>query len=302
VRWSKRGLLFEPPANLAWARSHAALPIVDPVGDTLVKLYFSSRDERNRAQIGVALVDLKETGTVHEINPEPVVRLGPRGAFDDSGVTGGCLVVNGGTRYLYYSGWSLGQEVPFQFFIGCAVSTDGGRGFEKTSPAPVLGRNRFDPFLTASPSVLIEGGTWRMWYVSGTGWGEGAAREPNYRVCYAESTDGISWKPEGRVCIDYSYPGEHAIARPHVIRDGSLYRMWYSHRGQSYRLGYAESADGLQWSRKDSEVGIDVSREGWDSEMIAYAWVGDVAGERRMLYNGNGYGRTGIGQAVLEEG
>jgi hypothetical protein len=50
----------------------------------------------------------------------------------------------------------------------------------------------------------------------------------------------------------------------------------------------------------DAEAGIDVSSEGWDSEMVAYPWVGDVGGVRRMLYNGNGYGRTGIGQAVQE--
>jgi hypothetical protein len=76
--------------------------------------------------------------------------------------------------------------------------------------------------------------------------------------------------------------------------------MWYSHRGRSYRIGYAESNDGLEWTRMDADSGIDVSAEGWDSEMVAYPWVGDIGGRRRMLYNGNGYGRTGIGQAVAE--
>ena len=206
-----------------------------------------------------------------------------------------------GAQYLYYSGWSLAKDVPFLFFIGCAVSTDAGATFEKVSPSPVLGRSRIDPFLTASPSIVIEGGIWRMWYVSGTGWSEDADREPSYLIRYAESHDGVEWRPTGHVCIDYSLEGEHAIARPHVLRDGTVYRMWYSHRGPSYRIGYAESADGLAWTRMDAEAGIDVSSEGWDSEMVAYPWVGDVAGTRRMLYNGNGYGRTGIGQAVLSQ-
>jgi hypothetical protein len=52
----------------------------------------------------------------------------------------------------------------------------------------------------------------------------------------------------------------------------------------------------------DAEAGIDVSSEGWDSEMVAYPWVGDIGGARRMLYNGNGYGRTGIGQAISAVG
>jgi hypothetical protein len=301
VRWVKQGLILEPPTHLPWARTHAALPIVDPLDRSRVRVYFSSRDELNRAQIGRAVVDFANLAAQPAFESDPVVRLGPRGAFDDSGVTGGCLVINGGSQYLYYSGWSLPGDVPFLFYVGCAMSTD-GKAFTKVSPAPVLGPSRTDPFLTASPSVLIEGGIWRMWYVSGTGWSAGPHREPNYNIRYAESTDGIEWRPSGRVCIEYSYPGEHAIARPHVIKDGSAYRMWYSHRGPSYRIGYAESTDGLTWTRRDAEVGIDVSAEGWDSEMVAYPWVGDISGRRRMLYNGNSYGRTGMGQAILEEG
>jgi hypothetical protein len=300
LRWVKRGLILEPPTHLPWAKSHAALPIVDPSAGKGVRVYFSARDEHSRAQIGRASVDLDDPASKPRFEPEPLVRIGPRGAFDDSGVTGGCLVDEGGRLHLYFSGWSLAVGVPFLFFIGCAVSTVGGTTFEKVSAAPVLGRNRFDPFLTASPSVLVEGGVWRMWYVSSSGWKPGAEAEPNYNIRYAESSDGIDWRPTGRVCIDYSYPGEHAIARPHVMKDGSLYRMWYSHRGDRYRIGYAESIDGLTWVRKDDEAGITVSPEGWDSEMVAYPWVGEVAGRLRMLYNGNSYGRTGIGQAVLE--
>jgi hypothetical protein len=74
--------------------------------------------------------------------------------------------------------------------------------------------------------------------------------------------------------------------------------MWYSYRGESYRTGYAESQDGINWQRKDEEAGIDVSPSGWDSEMIAYAHVFNHRGKRYMLYNGNGYGKTGIGLAV----
>ena len=50
-----------------------------------------------------------------------------------------------------------------------------------------------------------------------------------------------------------------------------------------------------------STVGIDVSPSGWDSDMIEYPVVFDVAGRHYMLYNGNGFGRTGMGLAVLAE-
>ena len=47
-------------------------------------------------------------------------------------------------------------------------------------------------------------------------------------------------------------------------------------------------------------MGMDVSPNGWDSEMICYPYVFDHGRNRYMLYNGNGYGKTGFGLAVLE--
>jgi len=76
--------------------------------------------------------------------------------------------------------------------------------------------------------------------------------------------------------------------------------MWYSVRGTAYRIGYAESADGITWQRADPSAGIEVSRSGWDSEMIEYAYVVDRIGARHMFYNGNGYGRSGLGYARLQ--
>jgi hypothetical protein len=139
-----------------------------------------------------------------------------------------------------------------------------------------------------------------MWYVSNLGWTDDADGQPQYRVHikYAESDDGIHWKRTGRVCVDFAHAGEYAISRPCVLRDPDCYRMWYSVRGEAYRIGYAESGDGLTWRRLDAAAGIDVSSKGWDSEMVEYACVFDHGGRRHMLYNGNGYGATGIGHAV----
>jgi hypothetical protein len=140
-----------------------------------------------------------------------------------------------------------------------------------------------------------------MWYVSATGWDlhEGKPRH-HYHIKYCESVDGINWRRDGVVCIDYQSPDEYAIARPCVIRENGLYKMWYSYRGEAYRIGYAESKDGLNWVRKDDESGINVSESGWDSEMVAYPYVFQSHNKQYMLYNGNGYGKTGIGLAIRE--
>ena len=299
MRWVKRGILIEPPQELAWAHSHAALPVPHVVGAGRVTVYFSARDDRGRARIGRADVVLDDGAVEPAFVAEPVLDLGELGSFDDAGVTSSCLVEHDGLRYLYYSGWTRGASVPFYLSVGCAVS-DGG-SFTRVSRGPVLDRNDVDPYLTASPWVLVEDGLWRMWYVSGTGWRLENGRPKHwYHLKYAESEDGIVWRREGHVCVDYEDEREHALGRPCVVRDGERYRMWFSARGDTYRLAYAESRDGLRWNRSDGDVELVGNGGHWDSEMQTYPAVFDVDGRRHMLYNGNEYGRAGIGHAVLE--
>ena len=300
-RWIKQGLIFAPEDNGDWLHSHAALPVVDRRGNSY-RVYFSSRDKQGRAQVGYFDTKPGAVDRVARVSDQPAISLGPLGAFDDSGVTTSWIVNHEQKRYHYYSGWSLGVTVPFYFFVGLAISVDGGNTYQRVSPAPVLERNSIDPYLTASPCVLVENGKWRMWYVSGSGWTMRNERpQHRYHIKYAESADGIHWHREGIVCIDYQSDEEYAFARPAVIKDREVYKMWYSYRGASYRIGYAESLDGLSWTRRDEESGIDVSASGWDSEMIEYPYVLEHHGKLHMLYNGNDYGKTGIGLAVLAD-
>ena len=80
--------------------------------------------------------------------------------------------------------------------------------------------------------------------------------------------------------------------------------MCFSSRGEkkisTYRIRKATSKDGIKWERT-KEIELDVSESGWDSEMVCYPYVFEYNGKLYMLYNGNNYGKTGIGLAVLEE-
>jgi len=118
----------------------------------------------------------------------------------------------------------------------------------------------------------------------------------------ATSEDGHVWQRRG-VAVPYELGIAQAFSRPTVVRDDDTYHMWFSYRsglGESYRIGYASSNDGERWVLKLEKIGIGVSSFGWDSDMIEYPSVFDHNGRRYMLYNGNGYGRTGFGLAVME--
>jgi len=309
VGWERRGVLLCAPPQSSWSHSHVALPAVEKTAEGALNLYYSPRDERGRAHIARARLEVGPGGdlAVAAHDPDPVLSPGELGAFDDAGVSVSCVVEGdeGQGTLLYYTGWSLGVSVPFYLYAGLAARRPGERSFERVSRAPILERSAVDPYLTASPWVLREAdGMWRMWYVSCTRWevDENPTHPPrhHYHVRCAQSEDGVRWRREGRVAIDFKDEGEYAMGRPCVVRDEDRYRMWFCARGERYRLAYAESADGVNWRRKDTVTAL--AQEIWDSEMQAYPTVFDWGGERYLLYNGNGYGRSGVGCAVSERG
>ncbi|WP_417432231.1 hypothetical protein [Kiloniella sp.] len=189
----------------------------------------------------------------------------------------------------------------FYSSIGLAISVDGGQTFQKYSKAPIIQRNDVDPWCVLLPSVLFEKGLWRMWYVSGLGWDQQSNYTQSlYHICYAESGDGINWRREGDVCIGLS-EGETNTAHPCVIRDGGIYKMWYSYEaGRGYRIGYAESSNGLEWGRMDHLAGITISNAPYENEMVCQPHVFSHKGKRYMFYNGNQFGRDGIALGVEE--
>lgn len=301
MNWIKQGLIFKPIQQLEWIKTHASIPFALKINEEEYRVYFSGRDDKNRSQIGFFEFNLNDPEKILNFSKEPILTYGPIGTFDDSGVSLSWITRHANKHYLYYTGWNLGVTVPFHNSVGLAISEDGGYTFKKFSQGPILDRSIYDPGFVASLCILIEKEKWRMWYLSCIEW-ERINGKPihRYHIKYAESDDGILWQRNGVVCIDFKSEDEYAISRPCVIKENGLYKMWYSFRGESYRIGYAESIDGLDWERRDTEGGLNVSLDGgWDSEMVEYPFVFDHEGCRYMLYNGNGYGKTGIGLALL---
>jgi len=302
MKWIKKGLIFSAKENFSWMKTHASVPTADNINDDLFRIYFSTRDDQNRATVGYIEIDIQNPTKILNISQNPVLSLGELGTFDESGVMASSLVNFGNKKYLYYIGWNRPITVPFRLSIGLAISDDGGKTFEKFSKGPILDRNFIDPILVSAPTVILEKDIWRMWYISALGWksSDGSLIAP-YHIRYAESVDGINWKREGVVCINFKNSEEFAIGRPSILKEDNIYKMWYSYSSGKYRIGYAESLDGIKWQRKDDEAGINVSKSGWDSEMIEHSFVFKHKNIKYMLYTGNDYGKTGFGYAILDK-
>jgi hypothetical protein len=213
-------------------------------------------------------------------------------------------VRSGDELLLYYVGWQLGVRARYFLFAGLAVSDNAARAFVRNSQAPLLDRTDGELFVRSAPSVLHDGEHWKMWYIAGDSWIHRAdgVEVPVYSMRYLESSTPKNWRGRGLVCMEPDAPSEIGFGRPVVVKQEGVFGCWYSVRTltMGYRIGYAESVDGLSWTRLDDRVGIDVSDSGWDSEMICFPWIQRTPHGTYMFYNGNNYGETGFGAAVLE--
>jgi sugar O-acyltransferase (sialic acid O-acetyltransferase NeuD family) len=226
-----------------WIGTHAALPVVQAMADR--HRLASARATGAGDHIGFIELSLDHPRDVLGLSAGPVISPGPLGTFDDAGVTSACLIEHDGCLYFYYTGWSLGASVPFYLNVGLARSDDGGLSFRKISAAPVLDRSSVDPYLTASPWVLVE---------------QDVAREiVRHRMGRLPDRPGPSVSHQMRWSSDgLMGPSRHRLHRLQVAgraclrspvrrRDGDHTDV-VSYRGSHYRIEYAESTDGIAWT------------------------------------------------------
>ncbi|MBC7525082.1 MAG: hypothetical protein H7239_11665 [Flavobacterium sp.] len=309
MNWIKKGLIYVPNKDFDWQQDRAIAPVCDLISDNVLRIYFSSRDMKGRSTPIYLDTNPEFPEKIISICGNPILNFGPQGSFDDNGILSSSIVNNGNDKYLYYVGWNPRVNVSYHLSIGLAISKNGG-DFEKYSDGPILDRSPKEPFFNTAPFVLKESeDDWKMWYVSCTGWKMiNNYPEPLYNVKFAQSNDGINWKREAIVAIETDVFAE-AVGKPFVFKEDGIYKMIYSYRNsveyrtnpeKSYRLGYAESENGINWVRKDNLIGIKFSSDGWDSIMMEYASSYIFKGKRYLIYNGNGFGESGFGYAILE--
>jgi predicted GH43/DUF377 family glycosyl hydrolase len=308
MQWKKLGVIWQPSGDLWWARKYATCPTPYWLKDGSLRIYLQCRDEHNIGRIGYVDVDPANPFTVLRVSEKPVLDIGELGAFDDNGVFQTSIVeAQDGRLFMYYVGFELCHHIRYRLLTGLAVSNDGGESFEKVKTTPILERSATEMHFRCGPFVLPAiGEGYRMWYVAGSEWEEIEGKPmPVYDIRYAESADGVHWPEQGLVVLPVEREREHGFGRPYVVKkDNGCYQMFYSIRKKTpraYRMGYAESTDGMHWQRKDAAMGLDVSALGWDSEAIEYAAIMKVGERILCFYNGNDFGATGFGVAELVE-
>ena len=299
--WKKLGRIFELSENShPLLKSHAANPAAYHIKDDLFRVFFNARNEDNKSSVSSFIFDLKNLKVKSETEVKLELAFGGPNSFYSHGISIGNIYNQDSENFMLFMGWQIPDKQHWRGDIGrIKINNDGTLNVDPK--IAFMSSDDEDKVSLSYPWVMKDQGLYKMWYGSTISW-TSENGEMIHVIKYAESKDGVHWVKKG-LAIPYEIGEAQAFSRPTVLKLQNQYHCWYSYRsgnGTPYRIGYAVSDDGIKWKRDHKNCKIAVSEKGWDSEMICYPYVFEHLGNRYMLYNGNGFGKSGIGIAIWE--
>jgi hypothetical protein len=280
--------------------SYALQPTPLFVTPDCLRIYFGVRDPDGISRVSYIEVEPGNPSKILNYSKTCVLDIGLPGMFDDNGVVPTIVRrAENGTVYLYYAGYQIPKLSKFLAFGGLAISSDNGEHFTRYSQVPVMDRCDGEEIFRVPHSMLYDSisNKWQVWYGAGNSFRtHNNLPTPSYDIRYCESSDGINFN-NGRVVISFADKNETRVGRPYVTRDAQgNFEMYFAkyNLGETFRLAYANSKNGIDWHRNDSKVNMKLRSTGEDSNMSSYPATYSKDDYQYLLYNGNDFGKKGI--------
>lgn len=299
--WNKQKIIIKPNKNIEWLYNWASASCSIQLKrdeNLIYTIYVTGRDSNGRSRIGYIRYDFY-LDKLLEVSKKPIIDLGPAGSFDQNGTSYPSVIKTESRYLLFYTGWAQGVQVKWYNGLGLAESKD-GLNFTKKSNAPIIHRNNLDYIGIGSSDIKYENNSYWGLFTRFESWdNEGVFHK--YNIKFGNSNDGLNWSLSERPVIDFKSQNEYAIAKPSILIYKGIYLAWYCYRGDRYKIGFSASTNKVTWYRFDNLLGLDISEKTWENEMVCYPFVFQTKEKIIMLYNGNGYGSSGLGYATLEK-
>ena len=297
--WRKLGLVLEASGG-PLSQSHAMLPTPHVMSDR-VRVFYASCDANLRGRVFFADFDPSPPFKAIGRSRGPVLDVGPAGAFDCDGANPSQAIEVDGRLALLYIGWRRGQpDEPYTLFGAVAFSDDQGESFVRAD-APLLPPRAGERLFRTAPFIERTPDGYRLLYIGGDAFIAVAngRRLPIYSLMELRSSRIWAWDGASTALMSPDVDaGEVGFGRPVVFTGaGGVRRLMLSVRTrEGYRL-VETTADFGPAGRPALETVIPAPLAAWEQEMTCFGAPCAVNGHQLLFYNGDGYGRSGMGLA-----
>ncbi|MEN6600987.1 MAG: hypothetical protein ABFD86_01130 [Bryobacteraceae bacterium] len=161
THWTREPLpVLQPGPRGSWDERGVADPCVIWKKDAFY-MYYLGQDRAGRQRLGVA----RSTGGKRweKLRSNPVMELGPEGAFDENGLGEPAVWTEYGWYWMLYTGRDRAENRR----LGLARSRDGVHWHRASDKAVFEGGQSWNSKVVCDPSVLVDGGIVRVWFGGG---------------------------------------------------------------------------------------------------------------------------------------
>ena len=211
IVWRKEGKLLSPDPR-TWEGSYIAANGSAIADDNGILYYYQAGTP---PRIGLAR---SSNGHQWRRQGQPVLPLGPVGAWDERGVGDPYVIRVGGNYYMFY----LGQDRARRQRIGVARSADGVTWYKlRRNPVIELGEgDAFDANGLGEPAVWPSRGYYWMLYT-------GRARNEVRRIGMARSRNGVDWEKLPEIFAGAEAWVSKVLCDPTVLIENGAVRVWF---------------------------------------------------------------------------
>lgn len=262
------------------------------------KMWFSARASGDPTSIGYAE---STDGIDWVVSDHPVIPAGMPGSWDRYREAGNVINVND-TLKMWYSGSS--DDFVYNISIGYAWSVDNIEWHVLDTAVLKKGEpGSWEETGVFMPCIHFDGETYHMWY---HGFTNAGPYDPG-SIGYATSPDGINWTRDTLNNPVLSIAPQTFFSAwiiPNcVLYLNDEYQLWFtgkSEQNSHFRIGYANSADGINWTvQNDSLPVLNVGLIGeWDDQWVCYSSVIFHDDMYKMWYHGRHMSIDRIGYAT----
>lgn len=278
--------------------SYFANPMITIMEDHKARIFFNSRTKRNFSIIQSIDIDLRDF-SLELSSFQTQIGAKKLSGFCSHGLSLGGTYLEDGQYFVSTMGWINKPPEHWYGTIG-KIRMDDEFNLVPQSLTEWFTLDSEDSISLSYPAIYERDGTSRMWYGSTLTWDAGNG-EMLHILKEKVSTDSINFVKTGRI-LNYDLNTAQAFSRPSILEINGRALMAYSYRGGNshYRIGFVWLDDLTTASHLGGLASFLPSGKSGEAKMVEYPFLFIHNSEIYMLYNGDDFGKTGIGVVTLQ--
>ena len=297
IEFQRLGRIFDPQdfSINDSVLSHAANPVVVKMDEFSHRIFFNSRDLNQRSSVYSVDINLDSQRLIPDTLRIQFLLEFSESYFKD-GISLGSYFELDGVHWISFMGWINPPSEHWYGTIG-RFRLNSNFDLEYIEENPWFDLDSDDPISLSYSAVYVTQNVMHIWYGSTLTW-DGGNGEMVHILKEKISKDFLKFQNSNRF-VEWKMGESQAFSRPSVVEVQDYFLLAYSVRGNTtkYRIGFGIIEDRSHVVRQIAIYPTSTST--WESEMVEYPCLVSHKDSIFMFYNGDGYGKSGIGLAQV---